>query len=129
MQHNLHSTFKNQLTNKSTFFVSINLHHFRYNMMKIISLSVLLFIAVSRVNCTTKKKVDPVLGFYVTDKDTKQPYASTYEEALAAGKNVQMQMYNIIMSGLTEAQRVSEPKYFIVSWFFCVSFVSRLFLL
>ena len=83
--------------------------------MKIIALSVLLFIAVSQVNCTNKKKVDPVLGFYVTDMESEQPYASTYEEALAAGEDVQMQMYSIMVSGLTEAQRVSEPKYFIVS--------------
>ena len=81
--------------------------------MKITALFVLLFIAVSRVTCTTKKKIDPVLGFYVTDEDTKQPYASTYEKALAAEENVQM--YNIMMSGFTEAQRVSEPEYFIVS--------------
>ena len=81
MQHNLHSTFKKQHMDKSTFFISKILHNFRYNMMKITALFVLLFIAVSRVTCTTKNKIDSMLGFYVTDKDTKQPYASTYKKS------------------------------------------------
>ena len=48
----------------------------------------------------------------------------TYEEALADGGDVQTMMYDVMVQGLTVAQRVSEPKYFMVSWKVFVFFLT-----
>ena len=85
----------------------------------------LLLIALSRVNCTTKKFPYELTGFYVTHNETGRRIPVLYEEALADGGDVQMMMYNVMVQGLTVAQRVSEPKYFMVGWKVFVFFSYR----
>ena len=75
----------------------------------------LLFAAFSLVNCAPRKEPYFLTGFYVTNNETGLDKPATYEEALASGGDVQGMIYNIMVQGLTVAQRVTEPQYFMVS--------------
>ena len=78
----------------------------------------LLLAAFSLVSCAPKKEpYYKLTGFYVTNNETGLDKPATYEEALESGGDVQEMMYNIMVQGLTVAQRVTEPQYFMVGWF------------
>ena len=80
-----------------------------------ITVLVLLFVALSQVNCRTAPKVDFPVNFFVTDKESGLEHKANYSTAVAAGENIPMQLYNLMLSSLSETERTPESKYYIVS--------------